>query len=68
MTDTFNSPAFVNAVALARQLGKECSYHEASSTWQIEGSRWDRWLVLRNYPDSNCVPNSSNTYIRGMYA
>lgn len=54
--------------ALARSLGIEPEPHEPSGQWQIDGHRWDRWLVLRNYPDSNCVPNSSNTYIRGMYA
>lgn len=52
----------------ARELGIQPEYHFPSRTWQIEGHRWDRWIVLRSIPDSNCVPNSSNTYIRGMYA
>jgi hypothetical protein len=56
------------AFSLARSQGIEPELHEPSGEWQIAGSRWDRWLVLRNYPDANCVPNSSNTYIRGMYA
>jgi hypothetical protein len=56
------------AFTLARSLGLEPTLHEASGTWQVDGHRIDRWLVLRNYPDSNCVPSSSNTYIRGMYA
>jgi hypothetical protein len=59
---------FFKTLSLAREVGADIQHHEASNTVQIDGSRWDRWLVLRSYPDSNCVPNSSNTYIRGMYA
>jgi hypothetical protein len=59
---------FFKTLALAREKGATITHHEASNTVQIDGSHWTRWLVLRNYPDSNCVPNSSNTYIRGMYA
>lgn len=58
---------FFKTLAVARAAGATITHHEASDTVQIDGSRWDRWLVLRSYPDSNCVPNSSNTYIRGMY-
>jgi hypothetical protein len=53
---------------LARALGKLIVYNDDNNLPYIDGHRYDRWYHLHALPDASMIPNSSNTYIRGMHA